>query len=397
MEAAQKSDTREALLWAAKLVPDNAKNYRLLGTINQYSFIELNNDQAIQYYKDALKHHPLYTTAWLNMAHAYMAVEEPDKALTAINNVRKINPHNPDIIWETALFYLVNSNDKKRAIDYLRYYLSLKPAQQYKIYDIFYQMGFSHNFIVNTFLSDKPDLYIGYLKYLFTRKHVDKGIAFYNAFESLFIENIDRKYGLYVCKILLKKGMYDSALNLWRKVDNIKENDVYTNAYVGFSNGSFESDIKNKCFGWTVSKSKGVSLAMDISKFIHGQQSLSLSFAVDTEIPITLLKQFVVLQPGTKYLFTAHMMSQSITFPQGVFFEIKGISCPLLRLRSESISGTNLSWNTFNLTFSVPSGCKGAYIFLKRGGKKKFSQLIKSNLWIDGITLVESKAIHGTG
>ena len=84
-------------------------------------------------------------------------------------------------------------------------------------------------------------------------------------------------------------------------------------------NPGFESVILNGGFDWIYQRVDGVDVSVDTGEFHSGNRSLMLNF--DTQgLEVTGLKQFVPVEPGSRYSFSAWIRADSVESANGPRF-----------------------------------------------------------------------------
>ena len=376
----------DGLELASKVVPDDAIDYYRMGLIWQYDLINSDAVRAVEYYRAALRKNPLLSKALLMMAHAYQAAGRRKEAFKAIDAYYRLRPNNPDSLWEVAVFYIVNSDRPGKAMGYFRRLLDLRPGIQRKIYDICYQMNLSNAYIMNHLIKDSTSLYPSYLRYLISNNRLDEALEFYNKAAR---RSIDEKLKTTLCDSLIRKGRYHDAFLLWREMEGTMDGGSHPEVPL-LSNGGFEGELKNGCFGWVVGRADGVRIYTDGSVRLEGRRSLGISFSGKYNVGLEAIRQLVLLAPGNSYTLKAHIRTEGLTTTNGLFFEARGYDCRNIYARSDVITGTN-AWRPLELGFSLPRGCEVVKISLRRQKSRKFNNKIKGNAWVDGVELTRVK------
>jgi tetratricopeptide (TPR) repeat protein len=374
----QTRNSLEKLNLAIKIAPGEARNYFYIGLLKHYSIPERDITEAISYYREALKRLPLYPNAWYALANAYQETGELDDALKAIKSYSLLNPKNPEVLWRTGLFYLISGADINRANHYFRQYIQLVPHYQTKVYELYHQLGIPNEFIIKNLISGHSELYNTYLLYLVRENRLKDALKSLNIVNhSLLKENTK----LRLCDFFIQKGEYREALLLWGEISSETERSLITN-------GGFENNIRNGCFGWRVGRAKGVEIYLDKIHFLDGTRSLSVSFGGEN-VGITIIRQIVPVEPDTEYTLKANIKTEGITTTNGVFLELRGYRCKGLYSRSDVFTGTN-PWTPVSIKFTVPEECYTIQVAFKRERSFKFNNRIKGKAWIDRVELIKT-------
>ena len=382
-----KKKTLQNLSLAIKIIPDDAGNYYDLGLVRQYDLFNRDLNRAIEFYGTALRKNPLFSRALIGLANAYQAAGRKRDAFLAVDSYRKLTPNNTDSLWRVAVFYLVNSDRVDKAMEYFEKLIEMDPGLQTRVYDVCYQMKLSNKYIMNHLLKDKAGLYPSYLGYLISHGKLDDAMEFYN---NVSHKLIYEKSGMKLCNFLIKNKRYDDAFSVWEEMIGKLRNRYYSEGSL-LSNGGFESDITNGCFGWVVGKARGVKIYEDHSLHLEGRRSLGISFSGEYNVDLDVIRQLVLLAPENSYLLKAYVKTDGLTTTNGLFFEARGYDCNKIYARSDVITGTNSWGSPVSLRFSVPPDCGVVKISLRRQKSRKFNNKIKGNAWVDGLQLIRLK------
>src|SRR5438309_6884036 len=98
--------TRVGYQTAARLEPENAVNWYLLGRYWQYTLDEPDAPRAIQNYRHALSLNPHAASTWLDLAAAYESEGDFPSARSAFLQAKLAYPLSADVSWRYGNFLL---------------------------------------------------------------------------------------------------------------------------------------------------------------------------------------------------------------------------------------------------------------------------------------------------
>jgi hypothetical protein len=157
------------------------------------------------------------------------------------------------------------------------------------------------------------------------------------------------------------------------------------------SNGGFEEDIFNGGFGWRLRRIEGVDIKTDNRVFFRGKRSLRVEFDGRHNLDFSHVFQITPLEPRTRYILSANIMTEKITTTNGIFMQFYGINDCKFSRKTEVLTGTN-AWKELTIELSTPPDCDAGAVRFRREKSEKFNNLIGGSAWIDGVRLEKSYA-----
>ncbi|NWF75701.1 MAG: hypothetical protein HXY53_03850 [Nitrospirae bacterium] len=379
-----KQVNEQAIYSAISYDKRNATYPYFLGRYYHYYSEDPDNIKAIGFYIESLKHCPLQGGCWLDLAKAYRTAGMTAQAEYAINRAISIMPKNPVVMWEAGVLYLI-AGDIEKSIRNFREFIVLRPDRQQDAYDMVWKIPLNSEYILKNLIPAEYSYYKNYLLYLISINRINETRDLWRTMNGLKIEDdIFIKY----IDFMILNHQYEDAENIWNKYvhDRFKVS-INDNTSILW-NGSFELDILNGGFDWKVSETKGVDVFLDRDIHISGRNSLGVTFDGTQNPDITIASQIVRVNPGSNYLLTGFIKTNSITTTNGLFLSVQGHDCKGFNKNSDILTGTNF-WKELNLEFNIPPECNAIIVKIRRDRSHKFDNKISGSAWIDGISLTQ--------
>lgn len=377
---------KERLVRASRITPEDAWYQYLLGFLDYAAHDRPGIERAIGHYLLSLKRNPTDSHAWLAIAKAYRDIDRKDDASYALRKAYYLDKNTPDVIWELALFLLLE-NKQDEALPLLRRYITLVPEEQENVYTLCYMMRVKPMSILNNLVPADYSFYNRYLAFLIGDGLLNESTEVWKRIKTY---NPERSEYLKYCDFLIGSGEVGEGLALWddfaKRFLDVKDRPEGEILW----NGDFELPIENGGFDWKIGKADGVRIHRDQDIKWTGFASLSINFNGNTNPGISLAQQIVPVHPGQKYKLSGHIRTEKITTQNGIVFEASNYLCDSFVKKTEPVTGTTL-WKKIELEFTTPQRCKAITIAVKRERSEKFDNKISGDAWIDSLSMTQIK------
>ena len=377
---------KERLVRASRITPEDAWYQYLLGFLDYAAHDRPGIERAIGHYLLSLKRNPTDSHAWLAIAKAYRDIDRKDDASYALRKAYYLDKNTPDVIWELALFLLLE-NKQDEALPLLRRYITLVPEEQENVYTLCYMMRVKPVSILNDLVPADYSFYNRYLAFLIGDGLLNESTEVWKRIKTY---NPERSEYLKYCDFLIGSGEVGEGLALWddfaKRFLDVKDRPEGEILW----NGDFELPIENGGFDWKIGKADGVRIHRDQDIKWTGFASLSINFNGNTNPGISLAQQIVPVHPGQKYKLSGHIRTEKITTQNGIVFEASHYLCDSFVKKTEPVIGTTL-WKKIELEFTTPQRCKAITIAVKRERSEKFDNKISGDAWIDSLSMTQIK------
>ncbi len=361
---------------------DNATYHYLLGRYYHLNITNPDLEKAVKHYTSSVKLNPLQAGAWINLSKVYQIKGQNDKAEHALKRAVKLNPNNPDLMWDAATFWLIN-NMSHKAVSALKQYILLMPERQREVYDLCWKLRLNNEYIFASLVPGSYSYQSRYLMYLLSTKRTDESREVWAILDK---DNLDRNLFISYVNFLINNSLYDDAETAWKKItdriEDLSENDPSSLIW----NPSFENEILNGGFDWSVREVEGADVFLDDIIRMKGSRSIGVTFDGRHNPDITIAQQVVRVNPGTPYKLKGYIKTSSITTTNGIFISVQGHKCSGLNKNSDTITGSTF-WREVSVDFETPVDCNAIIVKIRRARSTKFANKIEGTAWIDGITL----------
>jgi hypothetical protein len=150
--------------------------------------------------------------------------------------------------------------------------------------------------------------------------------------------------------------------------------------------GDFSLDILNAGFDWRYQKQQNVTLTLDPTDFPRGaNRSLSITFD-GPGVNDAGIYQFIAVQPGTTYHFSAQYKNGEFDGAGGPHFTIQDVVTRAVLYDSDEleVKAASESWKPVSGEFTTPDDCK---LLVLRVRRLPEGSPIRGKLWVDDFRL----------
>jgi tetratricopeptide (TPR) repeat protein len=379
---------------AVGLEPGNPEYWYFLGRYQQYNLEQPDPARAEQSYRRALELNPYNTDAWLDLGTAYELDGKIPDARMAYLQAQKSYPVSAEVAWRYGNF-LLRQGEQAEAYKELRKAVDADPARAAAAYSRAYRTNPHIEELLDKLLPPKPAVYTGVIwealgdKQLAVAKTVwARLIALRPRLE---LDNVDTFVGA-----LLADGEYTEAWQAWQQgtaTMNLPPLLQLRSSVVW--DPSFETDVNGSTFSWKYpSVSQGVTIGLDRTEKLSGNQSLQLSFDGQHDPNLETPCTQVIVQPDTTYRFSGWIKTQGLTSDQGIGFRIGAIDPAAGNIvNTKQIFGTN-PWLFVEETWTSGHDAHRARICVTRDASDNPNTRISGLAWIDDVNLLPEPAEH---
>jgi hypothetical protein len=144
-----------------------------------------------------------------------------------------------------------------------------------------------------------------------------------------------------------------------------------------------------------VPATRNVQIAFDQSEKHSGGQSLRILFNGHENINFEDVCHNITPEPGTRYMLTAWVRTESLTSSEGVRLQIFVFTATNPEsVRTEAVSGTQ-AWKQIQLSWVAPPGARFGLICVKRNMSDMPGSDIQGAAWIDDVSMVPANEEPG--
>jgi tetratricopeptide (TPR) repeat protein len=372
-----------ALRQAARLDPWNADYRNNLG--RYYALAARDPAASLEPYRAALQLNPHSARYWFDLASAYQVLGDVPQQTRALEHAIDADPTTPDVAWEAANLYLVQGEDRK-ALREFRVVLENEPNLAPAAIQLCWRIQPDAAALLRDVVPVRSEAYVAFLD-LLMRKQETAGAAKVWAAMVASPQPFELRYANEYLEYLLNHHEVEQARLVWRQAA----------PRFGFSgylpsernlivNGDFSLDVLNGGFDWRYEKQPSVTLTLDPSDFHGGHRSLLITFdgpgVVDAGI-----RQFVVVQPDTRYQFSAYYKNGEIEGAGGPHFTIQDFYTRAIYYDSDDLKEAGF-WKSASGDFTTGADSKLLVLHVRRVPE---GSPIRGKLWVDDFRLVPQR------
>ncbi|MGA7877609.1 MAG: hypothetical protein WCA08_18255 [Desulfoferrobacter sp.] len=341
---------------------------------NHAYYDQLNPGKAIQYYRKAVSHQPLFIPAWLALARTELAQGEAGKAGQVSNTLEDAISSVSTWKWQEMLL-AYDLRDEEYFRSCFNFVLNRLPN---RISDACYLASQFWGSYAAAIPQLTPANQSVYLDQLMKIREVDAAVSLFDSMQGSG-NAIEQDTRLRFCQFLINNDRLGEAKKVWRSSTG--------NAIPSVQNGSFENEPMNQAFGWRLNNCREADVRCTSEAAFEGAGSLQIHFRGTNNVNFYHVSQIVPVDPGASYTLRFAQKSRGLTTDQGVFVEVSGYRCKGLYAASTPATGTS-PWIEEELSFQVPSDCEAALIRVRRKESLKFDNKISGDYWLDAVRLV---------
>jgi hypothetical protein len=331
---------------------------------------------AARFFRQAVSQDIFYMNAWLKLAQAEVALENPHRARIILKHTDQLTENVYRWKWnQTLLAHELGMEALVvRNINFL--------IDRRKMVQDAFQLLDTHlaKRVTSAVQALDPNNLIPFLEWLMRWERVDDAeIVWRNI---TVAGSPDKNICLKYIHFLVSKKRVHTAAEIWRMHAGIK----------GLTNAGFEDEITGRGFDWRYTpSSKGKwAIRRTMSEVLAGTHSLKIMFEGKKNISFAHMYQIVPVEPLTLYRLTYNWRSKNVTTNQGPFVDIYGYDCKSFYFKGPMMLGTH-DWQEQGIEFTVPENCQAVVIRLHRRPSRRFDNKIAGTLWLDEFKLEKIK------
>ncbi len=370
-------------LRASRLEPTNAEWPCNLGAYQ--TIIRHDPRSAIPYLETGVRLNPHDGTCWTALGDAYAQAGNPVNARRTLEAALRADPTDAHIALNTATIY-ANSNEVDRALPLYRLALQKRPDWAAQLLPNIWFHDPNPDELIAKALPPLAAPRLALLKLLVQKNEWPSSeLVWQKIIESK--EPFESKDALFYVDALLAHGNADGAQQAWQQLalrdSELAQRNTKGNLIV---NAGFERSILNGGFDWIYKPVEGIDVSVDTAEFHSGSRALAISFDANDSVS-SGLKEFIYVQPGARYSFSAWIRADSIEAANGPRFAFSDPTTNQAVFSSDDVLGS-FPWRPISGEFSTGPGTKLLELSIVRSPP---NGRIRGKIWIDDIELVQSR------
>jgi tetratricopeptide (TPR) repeat protein len=374
-------------LRAAQWEPANAENWYRLGRYRQLDFENSDLPQAISYYQRATAVDPLPARYWLDLAEAYETAGEDAQADFAFRKAQLDYPISADVAWRRANF-LLRQGRAQEAFQEIHQAVSTDPKLALPALALCWRSTQDIDLILRSALPSNSTVDWAAIRFFTEPPQPDAALA---VWKRLMMDNasfpISSVFPLE--DLLIEAKRANDAQTVWRQavsVAGISRPPGPADSLIW--DGGFERPLLNGGLAWRYLPVPGAQLDLDQETIHSGSRALRVSFDGTQNVDFANLWQFVVVEPNTRYSFSAYLRTQDLTTESAVRFEIVDANQNAnLHTVTPGATGTQ-PWTRDAVGFATGPTTRLLRISLRRMPSTMLANKVRGTAWVDDVQLI---------
>jgi len=375
-------------LWqkAVRLEPGNAEYWGRLGLARQWDLSPDGMYEAVRYLRRATELNPRSADLWMELADAYQTSGDPVHAQEAYEKAQENFPVSAEVAWRYGSFLLYEGKLPDGYAE-IRRAMSIDGSLTQRAIAECWQSNPNVDAILDKVLPPKSEYYVGAIDFFLSQHLADPALAVWNRQRDLGLP-IKLTDAIPLVDALIEQDRVVEAQQTWHQALDAAhwpQNSGNTGPLV--FNGRFEHEIMNGGFDWREVAASGAQFAFDDRIAHAGSRSLQVQFDGTENVDFQNLFQYVPVEPGTHYHFSAYVRTEAISTDRGICFEIVDPRhTSQVQIVTPDVVGTN-PWTLVHTDLVTGPQTHLLRITLRRIPSWKFDNKLSGTVWVDDVSL----------
>lgn len=385
--------TRYGFETAARLEPQNADNWYLLGRYWQYTLEDANASRAIQNYRHALSLNPASADIWLDLATAYETEGDLPNARAAFLQAKRAYPLSAAVSWRYGNF-LLRQDEVPQAFAEIRRAAFADPKRSAEAFSRCWRVDPHIDAILDTVLPPDRDGYLDVIRELGAQSQFAAALTVWQRLVSIH-PALKLSDAIPLSDLLIQNQQVADARRVWNdavRLSNMPQNiDAPGSA---LWDGGFETGVRGGAFAWAFgTPSGGVQVSVDSRQKHSGKYSLRLTFDGRHNVNFASVCNNAEVRPETKYRLSAWVRTEALTTDQGVRLLLNSYfdSRPAGSAVTPDMQGTH-PWTLIESPWTSGKDVRYARVCVVRYTSAKFDSQIHGSAWVDDVALIPDTA-----
>ena len=390
---AASSDPR---MWlrAAETEPVNADRWYQLGRYRQFDFDHSDLPLAISYYQRATTINPGSPFYWVDLAGAYETAGHESQAEQAFRKARELYPISAEVAWRFGNF-LLRQGRMPEAFQQIHDAVVIDPKLTALAVSRCWRSTQDIDRILKTVLPDEQDANWGATQFFVQAREPVPAMAVWKRIAAHHA-SFPVSDAFPLLDMLMQSGHADDAQSVWKQA--LLAAGIPAKADSRSSliwNGGFERELLDGGFDWRVGPLEGAKMGWDEDIVHSGRRSLRVDFDGTANVDFQNIWQYVVVQPATRYRFSAFFRTEDVSTDSGMRFEIREVSRPGNPARFTPNLVGSQPWAEENAEFATGPDTKLLQVVLRRTRSEKLGNKIRGTVWVDDVALASLPSLTG--
>jgi tetratricopeptide (TPR) repeat protein len=375
-------------LWlqTVRLEPGNAEYWRHLGLYRQWDLSPGGIYEAQGDLQRATQIDPRSADLWMELADAYQSSGDLVRAQEAYGNAEADYPISAEVAWRYGSFLLYERNFAQGYTE-IRKALVLDPALVTSAISECWQSNQDVVPVLDNLLPAKSAYYVNAIDFFLSQNLADPALAVWNRQLSLGLP-VKVSDAIPLVDALIDQNRMAEAQQVWQRALRAANwpSDSSRSKSLVF-NGQFDHDITNGGFDWREPAVSGALFDFDGQIAHSASRSFRIRFDGTQNLDFQNLFQYVVVQPLTRYRFSAYVRTEELSTDSGIRFEILDPRHPSqVQLVTSNVTGTN-PWTLVEADLVTGAGTNLLKITLRRIPSWKFDNKLRGTVWVGDVAL----------
>jgi tetratricopeptide (TPR) repeat protein len=370
-----------SLQMAARLEPGNADYQYRLG--HYFLQTQYEPQTAAQFLKSSTALNPYHANYWLELSRTYQRLNDSDRQKDALQRAIAADPSTPEVAWEAANFYWTLGETDK-ALREFRVVLANDPYLPPAALDRCWRIKPDVDALLQGVIPRNADVYASFLDFLISRNEPAAAAKVWTQMVQLQ-HPVETRHVFDYVRYLIDRQEVAQAHQAWQQAAGLADLSAYQSSPENLVvNGDFSLPVLNGGFDWLYEKSSDVALALDSTESHSGHRSLSIAFD-SRGIEDVGVRQFIPVEPNTKYEFSAYFTSQGLQGAGGPRFLLEDRFTQESYFASEELKDADF-WKQVGGTFSTGANTRLLVLRIQRVPP---GNAIRGKLWIGDVQLTQ--------
>jgi hypothetical protein len=375
-------------LWqkAVRLEPGNAEYWGHLGLARQWDLSPDGMHEAVRDLQRATELNPRSADLWMELADAYQTSGDPIHAQEAYEKAQESFPVSAEVAWRYGSFLLYEGKLPDGYAE-IRRAMSIDASLTQRAIAECWQSNPSVDAILDKVLPPKSEYYLSAIDFFLSQNLPDPALAAWNRLRDLGLP-VRLPDAIPLVDALIERDRVVEAQRTWQQALEAADwpQDSSNTGPLVF-NGRFEHEIMNGGFDWREVAASGAQFAFDDRIAHAGSRSFQVQFDGTQNVDFQNLFQYVAVEPGTHYHFSAYLRTEAISTDHGICFEIVDPRhASQVQIVTPDVAGTN-QWTLVQTDLVTGSQTQLLRITLRRIPSWKFDNKLSGTVWVDDVAL----------
>ncbi len=375
-------------LWqkASRLEPGSAEYRSRTGLSRQWELSQAGVHESVRGLELATQANPWSAGLWMELADAYQAAGDPVQTRQSYEKAQVNYPISSEVAWRYGSFLLYEGK-LSDGYTQIRRALLVDPSLTSSAISECWRSDPNVASMLDEVLPAKPEYYHSAMDFFLSHNLLDPALVVWNRQRQLGLP-ITMTDAIPIVDALIEQDRLAEAEHTWQQVlkaTNWQRDPSDDGSLV--LNGGFEHGIANGGFDWREAAISGAHIDLESPIAHSGSRSLRIQFDGTMNLDFQNLFQYVSVESGTHYHFSAYMRTERISTDRGIRFEILDPRhSSSVQLMTPDVVGTN-PWTLVQSDLVTGPDTHLLKITLRRIPSWKFDNKLSGTVWVDDVAL----------